>query len=420
MNKSNIMQTDIAKATIFLTEHQSQVVAIDDATARLLQENEATKVTVSPSEGGWRLTPSGVVGTFQINGQRFVIQPKIGIPNVLALMDVETNAIKWLHDSFEYEQVADLLVAIIRLFVRSLDRAIVQGLRYDYVVHEESLSSIRGRVDFKKVLRRPGILLPVPCTFEEYTPNIRINQLLLRALQLSVRIPDVPPSDHLRLKKLTTDFDEVSITQNPIDWVDTWVPSRLERHFETPVRLAALIIRNLAINHRGQGQQGTTFLIEMHALVEKFIEVRLRRFLPPGYSLHAQDKRWLDVDAKIQLRPDIVIRKDKADVAVADIKYKSVDEIQKINNADLYQVHTYASVLGLPRATIISCIAGKPPTNGNLAGQVRRTGISINLVPIDLSVPINEIDSQLRTVCLQLVYNFDEPLLSKPMTSSYL
>jgi 5-methylcytosine-specific restriction enzyme subunit McrC len=139
----------------------------------------------------------------------------------------------------------------------------------------------------------------------------------------------------------------------------------------------------------------------MNRLVEKFIEDRIGRYLDAGLRLEPQKVRWLDVDRVVSYRPDLVVARDGHPIAVADVKYKAVDEWSEVENADIYQVHTYAQALGLDRAVLVTCTAGRP-SNPRGTVVIGGTGVEIVLWPIDLSVPIPEINAQLLELALYL------------------
>ena len=386
---------------ITLREHQPSVVELDVHTARMLSEHSPAKTSVEPCTGGWRVTPSEMVGVFELNGTRFIVEPKISISNVLGLLDIDLSSFHVSRHTFDYGTESNLLVGLVRLFAEGLDLALSQGLRHDYVERFESLNSIRGRIEFASLARSPGVAIPTPCRFDEYTANVRVNQLLLSAIENAVRVPGVPASVIVRLRRHLAAFEEVDYHLGAVDWVDTWVPNRMERHYISAVKPAALILRNQTSVLAAGGSTASSFLVDMNRLVEKFIEVRVGRYLDSGLRLEPQRTRWLDVDRVVSYRPDLVVSRDGQPIAVADVKYKAIEDWADVGNSDIYQVHTYAQALGLERAVLVSCIAGRPE-NVRSTVRVSRTGVDVVLWPIDLSVPVPEIEAQLFELALSL------------------
>ena len=384
-----------------LREHQPSVIELDALTARMLSEHSPSRVSVEPCTGGWRVTPSEMVGVFEINCTRFIVEPKIPMSNVFGLLDVELSTFHISRETFDYGSEPNLLVGLVRLFTEGLDRALSQGLRHDYVERFESLNSIRGRVEFASLARLPGIAIPTPCRFDEYTANVRVNQLLLSAIEAAVRAPGVPVREIVRLRRHLSAFEEVDHHRGPVDWVDSWVPNRMEQHYISAVKPAALILRNQTTALSSGTSKASAFLVDMNRLVEKFIEIRIKRYLESGLQLELQKSRWLDAGRVVSYRPDLVVAREGHPIAVADVKYKAIDDWTEVGNADIYQVHTYAQALGLDRAVLVTCTAERPEEPSSKV-TISRTGVEIVLWPIDLSVPIADIEAQLLELALFL------------------
>ena len=383
---------------IVLTEHTEQVIELDTRTARELAAFSLADVSVIPCLNGWKVRPSHMVGTFEINSQKFVIRPKIEMANVLALLDVDLKTLHWGDDQFDYESTDGLLVSIVRLFSRALEIAMSRGLRHDYVAREERISAIRGRVDFPAIVRRPGALIPIPCRFDEYTSDIRLNQLLHSATVAGLRVPGVPRKDIERLRHNIANFETVGTLLGPLDWIDDWTPTRLEQHYESAIRLAGLILKSDSVNQDSGRNSARTFLVNMNQLVEKFIETRIEKSLPNGVTQDAQRSRKLDRDGRVSYRPDVTLMMGKTPVAVVDIKYKDVANFSDANSADLYQVHTYAQVLSVSEASLITCVAEKNSGQQSDSIVFNQTGVTVNIYTVNFQNDLSEIESQIAHI----------------------
>src|SRR5205085_548229 len=151
--------------------------------------------------------------------------PKVGVRNVLALMDIREPIERWLHEPFGYETEDDLLRAMVRVFARSLDRALGQGLRRSYRDERESLASIRGRVDMGAMARRSATSTLVRCAFDEYTVDVPLNRLLLAAVLRARVVPGVPARVRSSLHRhLTGSFEGVQPIAD-FSWFDRWKPT---------------------------------------------------------------------------------------------------------------------------------------------------------------------------------------------------
>src|SRR5690606_19764748 len=92
---------------------------------------------------------------------------------------------------FEYETTHDLVPSFATFFVRHLERALARGLRSAYVETEDRLHAIRGRVDIAATARTGGRALPVPCRFDEFSPDTQLNRIVLGATERLARLPGV-------------------------------------------------------------------------------------------------------------------------------------------------------------------------------------------------------------------------------------
>jgi 5-methylcytosine-specific restriction enzyme subunit McrC len=82
------------------------------------------------------------------------------------------------------------------------------------------------------------------------------------------------------------------------------------------------------------------------------------------------------------MKPDLILRAGRSDLAVGDAKYKEPDD-QRPSNEDLYQLLAYCVSLGLRRGLLIY--------SGKLNRQylVQRAGIKLEATSVDLTRAIH-------------------------------
>jgi 5-methylcytosine-specific restriction enzyme subunit McrC len=323
-----------------------------------------------------------MVGVVTAGDMQLLVRPKIGVRNVLALMDVDATTQVWRDEEFSFAGEPDLLAAMVHVFVKALDRSLAQGLRRDYRVEENDAMTLRGRIDFPKLSRRPGSSPTIPCVYDDYTSDTALNQLLLAAIRRSLSIPRGAAADRRALHRQEARFQGVEAGTGSLSWLDSWVPSRLDRHLEHPVRLGAMLLRNLSITDRSGSTASSTFLIDMNKLVESYICDRLREHLDGDLVLSAQHTTVLDTSGRVRIAPDLVFLRNGRPVFVADVKYKAVGSIDEVSTADLYQVFAYARVLGLTSATLITCGALERIRDEI---TIRNSDVRIEVWPVDLT-----------------------------------
>lgn len=252
---------------------------------------------------------------------------------------------------------AGLLDLIGRLLVDASDRLLRQGLRSDYVTHEETLPVVRGRllVD-KQMMRRFGLIDHLECRFDEHEANIVDNQILATTLSALAR-----RADNLRLRRdagvLTAEFQELcdpatldlSAARAEITY------DRLNQHYRAAHELSWLLLDGLGIdNVHAQGRTDSfAFLIDMDVLFERFVfsllvgllDVESHRVIYQG----ATSTIIRDVATGrpyTSIRPDVVVTRcaDGTRLPV-DAKYKTYDE-RKISADDIAQAFLYGYAFG--------------------------------------------------------------------------
>ncbi len=372
----------------------AEPVDVPRQVAETLAANRGWGIEVRPAGGGWLFRPSQMVGVVAVGEWRFSIRPKIGMRNLFALLDVDVGSLTIGHDLFDFDTEPDLLVALVRLFRHRLDDLLAKGMRRDYQGRAERLRTIRGRLDFAGLATRPGPGMWVPCRYEEYTADIALNRLLLAATDRSLRVPGVPSPDRVTLRRHLGRFEGVSLEPDTIEAVRDWNPTRLDEHYRAVVPIAKLIVGETSPVDRAGGWTGRTFLLDMNKLVEAFIGDRLRRHLHDVIEVQEQAHEKFDVDGRVDLYPDLVFRRAGRPVFVADVKYKNHGSLDSVATADLNQLHTYATILGLPAGALITCIAGEATTVPDQL-TVRRSSADVHLWPVDLRGKIEDIDTGL-------------------------
>jgi len=356
------------------------------------------KIAPGSDRDQWILTPSSVVGVVTLDEVQLVIQPKIGVRNLLFLMDVDTRKERWNTELFEFEQDPDLLVAMVRLFIRMMERALAQGLRRDYRIEQEDLLAIRGRIDISQLAKRPRPMTSVPCVFDEFTSDIWVNRLLLAATRLSLRVPGVSTRDRRILHRREQMLDGVGEERDLLRRYERWKPSRLDQHYEPAVRVGGLLLRHLSMKNEEGGLIAPTFLLDMNELVEVFVTERLKSLLRGLLDLRGQYRTHLDRAQRVGIRPDLVFTVSGRPVFVADIKYKTVESMDEVLTSDLYQLNSYVDVLNLSSGALITCRADRSSKEGIDVVTVRNTDSSLELWPIDLTQAPERIGEDLTVI----------------------
>lgn len=101
----------------------------------------------------------------------------------------------------------------------------------------------------------------------------------------------------------------------------------------------------------------------------------------------------------MRILPDLVLRHEGRDVAVADTKYKILDDKGKLRNANAYQLVTYGRRLGLSVGHLIYA-------SGSLPSQpydILSADVRLELHKINMSRSVDEIESDVAALRERLI-----------------
>lgn len=316
----------MTRRIIELKEWETRDVHLDDAdlTALIAHPQHPAAVEPSPARGFWRLRAQAKVGAVRFGGFDLIIRPKAGLQNVFYLMGVERPRDWWSNDEVDLLIHHDLFAGIARLLAYTIERAIGRGVQYGYVERRERLVALRGRVDLREQLRSPCTLVPASCRFDDYTADTKLNQLIRAALARVLRLPGIPGIVRRTLHLQLSLLEEVSPIEPDLQWADKWQPSRLDRHYLPAVRLSTLLLHRLVLSEAAGSTRACSFLVDMNQLYERFIEEGIRKRLKASKSplrVIGQEQRYLDVEKRLAIRPDIVVRRGSSTAFIVDSKY---------------------------------------------------------------------------------------------------
>jgi 5-methylcytosine-specific restriction enzyme subunit McrC len=316
----------MTRRVIELKEWETRDVRLNDADviALVAHPQHPAVVEPSPSRGFWRLRAQAKVGAVRFEGFDLIVRPKAGLQNVFYLMGIERPRDWWSTEEVDLLVHHDLFAGIARLLAHTIERAIGRGVQHGYVERRQPLVALRGRVDLREQLRHPCTPIPTSCRYDDYTADTKLNQLLRAALARVLRLPGVPGTVRRTLHLQLSLLDGVSPEEPDLQWADKWQPTRLDRRYLPAVRLSALVLRRLVLSEAAGTTRAYSFLVDMNQLYERFIEEGLRKRLQAADSsirVLGQEQRHLDVENRLMIRPDVVVRRGSSTAFVLDTKY---------------------------------------------------------------------------------------------------
>ncbi len=360
------------------------------------RESRNLGLSIAPAVGeggGYVLTPGSTVGAVEFDNLSVLIQPKIGIPQLLSLACYAIGKVHFQREEFYFPEEHALPDVLALALAHHARRAFARGLLHGYRVEEEALHTVRGRIRFDEQMRRRfGIPLPVEVRYDDFTDDILVNQLVKAA---AYRLVD------MRLRSLKARIgtgwiagmlDNVSLREFPPNDVPDVPFDRLNEHYKNVVELSRLILRHSAFQSSRGVTRASGFLIDMNVLFQEFLTVALREAL--GVSERAFGEHGipsLDKGNRLHLRPDLVWRDGSSCVFVGDAKYKNIAD-KAVPESDIYQMLAYVTALNLQGGMLIYA-KGEADT---AAYHIRNVDKTVEVASLDISGTLNDILMNVR------------------------
>ena len=350
---------------------------------------------VSGKEAEYHLTPSSKVGAVEVGGLSVVIKPKIGISQLISMACYAIDKIEFQESDFPFPKTTHLHDALAIALTHAARRAFGRGLLHGYLVHEEALQTVRGRIRFNEQIRRRfGIPLPVEVRYDEFTDDILANRLVKAAVARLGRSGLRSKKARMGLGWVWAMLDNVSLVEFSPKDVPEVKFDRLNEHYRSVVALARLILRHGAFES-GRGEvRAQGFLMDMNVVFQEFVTVALRETLRLSeLTFKERHIKTLDKGKRIRLKPDLVWQEGSSCRFIGDAKYKLIKDT-RFPNADMYQMLAYLTASRLSDGMLI--YAKDEDEVEEINYRLRNAGKNVHVVTLDLSGSLDEILRRVR------------------------
>jgi 5-methylcytosine-specific restriction enzyme subunit McrC len=243
--------------------------------------------------------------------------------------------------------------------------------------------------------------------YDEFTNDILPNRLVKAAAHRLGRIRLRSPEARRSLGWVAGILDGVSLVEFPPARVPTVAFDRLTEHYRDVMSLARLILGHGAFES-GRGEvRASGFLMDMNIVFQEFLTQSLRDVLGASPETLRSDRELqyvtLDYEGRVSLRPDLTWWDGSDCLFVGDAKYKNVTGT-RVPNADLYQMLSYATALGLPGGLLVYAQGEAEPTSYT----VRRRGPRLEVAALNLAGALDDILEDVRDIAQKVVRLRDE------------
>ncbi|MFC9914270.1 McrC family protein [Streptomyces sp. NPDC127197] len=378
------------QAHVLTSERASKLVDIKPAGRQKNGTRDRYELRAKAMVGGVRL--GGVDSAVQLR-----IAPKIPVDRLLYLLAYAAGHAKWSDEPVEAGARHELLPAVGYAFTEAADRALRPGVLLGYREVDDTLPMLRGRLRAPAQLRRrPGLALPLEVTYDDHTPDIGENRILLGAARRLVTLPGLDPTLRARLRRVVAQLDGVTAPR-PGAPLPAWTATRLNTRYQRALGLAELILRGASYElDDGRRVLVDGLLLEMWRVFETFLATALGEELQrrAGGRAEPRDRdHHLDLGKKELLKPDLIHylppadgRRRLAPAIIVDAKYKDGTK-----RADLYQMFAYCVRLGIAEGHLVSAAGNENLMEIPVADKVIRLYRHV----VDLSLPYRELRARI-------------------------
>ncbi len=364
-------------------------------------------VTLTPEGEGWRVAAGQWVGAVRCGDLEVRVAPKVGSVKVLELLSRAqgVTGLKVDPGRLGLADDADLSTVLAVLFEREAQQALALGPLRGYRTEDQSLPVVRGRIRLvDQALRRFGAITPIEVTVDEWTLDTDDNRRLRAAAQVLARLPGVPAATLSGLRRI--DRMLVGVQEVPRGTrLPPWTPTRLNAHVHRLLRLADLALGGGSVEHRAGAVVAHGFALNMAWVFERLVaRVLSEECARSGLGrLLTQQPYQLDVGKRLRIEPDLVIADGSDVLAVADTKYKLLDDTGAFPNADAYQLVTYCLRLGLTEGHLVYAGDGLDQPDEYV---IRGAGVRLKIHAVDLRVEVDSVVAAIQGLHAHLVGAF--------------
>ncbi|MFE9742668.1 McrC family protein [Streptomyces sp. NPDC006477] len=357
-----------------------------DQVAALVAVPDLVRLTPAPG-GRWNVRGNQKVGLVRLRTRsggaiQLRLRPKLDVRDLLFLLSYSPTD-PWHPEPVTAAAADDLLPALADLLARTARRTLEAGVLHGYREVEEELPLIRGRIRTAAQLRRTGLPLPIAVRYDDHTPDIAENRILLAALHLAAQLPGVPVPTRLTLRHLAGRLHGVH-RPHPGETLPVWAPTRLNARYAPVLRLAELLLSGGSIRlEGGLPAPADGFLLDLPRVFERFVSVTLGAALARhGIRCAPQDVHRLDEAGRAVLRPDLVLYRGGRPVSVMDAKYVFLAATApRVDH--LYQLLAYCTALGITHGHLV--YAAGAPGAVSTDHVIRRSPVTVTAHALNLS-----------------------------------
>jgi 5-methylcytosine-specific restriction enzyme subunit McrC len=345
--------------TLILTERLPRLVRLAPVDVAFLLEHHRAHVEVLPTgrRDRSRLTALGCVGVLVAPTCRFVIQPKIPLVNVFAMLD-PLAAVPSEGDSITPQRGTEALEFLAGQLARRMTERVTAGLHRAYRERREQGTVLHGRLDLPAQLRKaPGRKDQLHSQYDELSADVPCNQAVKATAEGLLSWPLLGADVCAALRRASAGFEGISSVPLSANLWEAVAAERLPADYASLLDLCRLLADSLALSDAPGPSPAPSFLLDLESVFERHVTRGIleafaasRKYTVAVQATHTVTQPVAE-QADVTMRPDVTIDRAGRTVLVVDAKWKRLRE--NAETADLYQVLAYGTALGAAGVVLV-------------------------------------------------------------------
>lgn len=377
-------------------------VELPPDTLEALSRSGLVKVQLGEPPGGWRLITDSRIGVLRGREWEIRVRPRLAIPRLMFLLGYASDPRGWRNLGPSYSIEHDLFSAVAHGFAIHAERALTPAPIRGYLSRDDQSTTLRGRIRVAdQIARWPGLPLPLEVTYDDHVTDVPENRLIRGATELLLRLPHLAPSLRGQLLRIRATLEDVTPAQ-PAPRFRAPAITRLNDRYRGAVTLGAMILRHTSVSTIRGSVSSVAFVFDMNKVFEDFLSVALTRALQPfGGNVRLQyDRKHLDCERRLRLKPDITWWRQTTCCAAIDAKYKALTDT-RFPNADAYQMLAYVTAFDLDRGYLVYAQDEGERTRQHevreIGKLIRVEAVDVEQEPVDVLAGIQKLAARIAS-----------------------
>ena len=291
-------------------------------------------------------------------------------------------------------QKAALLDVFILHFCDQLHAELMQGMIRHYIVRNENINVLRGRLRVEQQLKHNLTHKErLYCQYDELSTDNAHNQAIKHILKLLMKV-STGVMVRKQLAELLMRFDSITDMTVNVQMVDNLTFNRSTSRYKPIFRQCRWFLQGLHPDVLVGHDSCITLLFDMNLLFESYVAnvfkklawvagKRMREQGPQKYMVKRDERN----QQLFLMKPDMTFLDTNDNcIAIADAKWKMLDEREKklgIAQGDLYQIASYAIRYGVDRLGLV--YPKQQWLQNTIDLQIQGTTTTLHVFPIDVT-----------------------------------